>query len=109
MKYQMQTPYLPADTKGNTGRFVQQCIVQLHIRVAKQNYPYLCAFRQHLFIKHKSYTVSCYSSLETFEGFASSFVENRDNKCMVILPKNNEVISKGILNFFLMRAMKPLV
>lgn len=105
----MQTPQLPADTKGNTGHFVQQCIIQLHIRVAKQNYPCVCAFSQHLFIKHTSYTVSCYSSLETSEGFASSFVENKSGKCMVILPKNNEVISKGILNFFLMRAMKHVV
>lgn len=104
----MQIPYLPADTKGNTGHFVQWCIIQ-HIQVAKQNYPYVCAFRQRLFIKHTSYTVSYYSSSEISEGFASSFVENKGDKCMVILPKNNKVISKGILSFFLMRAMKPLV
>ena len=105
----MQTPYLTADTKGNTGHFVQQCIIQLYIQVAKQRYPYARAFRQHLFIKHTSYTVSCYLSSETFESFANSFVEKKGDKYMVILPKNNEVISKGILNFFLMRAMKPLV
>lgn len=109
MKHQMQTPYLPADTKGNSGLFVRQCIIQLYIQVAKQNYPCVHAFRQQLSIKHTSYTVSCYSSLETFEGFASMFVENRGDKCIVILPKSNEVISKGILNFFLMRAMNVLV
>lgn len=33
--------------------------------------------------------------LETFEGFAISFVDNKGDKCMVILSKNNKV-----LNFF---------
>lgn len=105
-----QTLNLPADPKPNIGHYRSQLYTERGKQKQAKPCP-VCVFRQHLFIKHKV-TVSCFSSLETFGGFAGSSVGNKGDiyhylNSTAILP--NQVISTEILNFVLMRAVKLFV
>lgn len=90
-----QTLNLPADPKPSIGHYRSELYTERGKPNQAEPCP-VCVFRQHLFIKHKV-IVSCFSSLETFGGFAGSSAGNkggiyRNLNSTAILP--NQVISR---------------